>query len=607
MAFKRSVSFGYGDPDQGALVLGGENSHDFSIVGSDYTESYSSFSATVVLRVFGNGSTDDIRAASLKSNIAALKNLMHYSGNFSLQSDAAVTVTDAALSVSGTVLTVSSATAPFTSDHVGQIVDIEGVGSYQISSFASSSSVGCKLAPELTVPSNATGKTLRIGVVQKRTRDSDRLNGFFCRPELQRVDDGDKKFRKTFVWIGRFEKPADSTKDVVGRRVASIAIRANPGTGLRVVSFRGQFTGTHTSVGATQTAIQNYNNAATDSWITGVLSGFGGITFYEKIVDDVSFDDEDDVLTFSRSYQEKNYKDTTSTFNAAGITNQSISLTRRARWAMGLQDKQAPIMLQVSYTAQIDKNVTSADNLVALYQNTIKPHLIQAVKDQFGGAVIIKDEMPTISLDKSTISVFLDVHVRKSPNQNLYAFNKTVAYSLEMRNDIRDRWSQEANDYTTFSPGARITATVRVSTVVLGLPSQSNIDILNFSNKNPAAGVMNESDASEVQAPGSPPFSQTMTGSSGASWILLAAEIEHTPTFMGKNPESEGTNQLYTESEYTSAWLWGKRKVDATISSANPASNKSGFEPSKTMGSPNDPFKHGPIGIFPAGTSWKEI
>ena len=153
MAFKRSVSVGYGDPLQGALVLGGENSASFSIVGADYTESYSSFSVTIVFRVFGNGTTDNGRAESLRKNIEALKNLEHHSGNFSLQSDSDVTVTDAALTVSGSVLTVTSVSAPFVADHLGQVLDIDGVGSYQISEYTSTSSVDCQLAPELTVPS----------------------------------------------------------------------------------------------------------------------------------------------------------------------------------------------------------------------------------------------------------------------------------------------------------------------------------------------------------------------------------------------------------------------------------------------------------------------
>jgi len=82
----RTVSVGYGT-EEGALCLGGMNARDFNLLSTDILDSYAGFTFVAMIRVHGHGANDNARALSLAANIASLKNLLHYSGNFCLASD----------------------------------------------------------------------------------------------------------------------------------------------------------------------------------------------------------------------------------------------------------------------------------------------------------------------------------------------------------------------------------------------------------------------------------------------------------------------------------------------------------------------------------------
>ncbi len=550
---KRHSSLAYGSPALGALVVGGENNDKFSLVDVGLDQSYEQVVVTASIRVFGHGATPKERAADLVTNVSALQDLLHHSGNFGFSAGGDILDTAASLAIGGGKILVTASSAVFTASMVGQALDVEGVGSFQIESIAGAVAT-CTPSSILPLPSAAAGLTIRVGEAIIRTNEAARTTGYRCRVGLVRSQDArDHRYRRTYSLSFRFEGPADSSLDGGGRRAAGISVTTDA-SGRRVAAFSGTFTG----IGASDAVAQYTANVG--GWVTPILTGLGST--FEKVDENISYDDEKAILRFRLIYQEVIYPESEGTFNVAGIKNASVSMARRQVALHGLPSIKAPTFVQVNYSASLDKDLVPHGSVMGFYASTIKPHLLGQINSKFGDPAIIIQEIVTPLFADSQISVFMDVQIKQDTPQ--LSFQKTVSYGLASQREFRQRWKSAPHKYTTFTPGPRIMAAVRVSETRLGQPVHEGAGIFSSEPEFPPGGALDEGNADQFQVPGTPPFPDEILGD-GNQWILIDGNVEHSPLFRGDDVEALGRKDLVVTSMYQTTWIWGEQVIDEVI------------------------------------------
>lgn len=559
-------TFGYGVPTIGQLVVGGENARDFPLIGVNYSESYPTDFATVAFRVIARGATNAAKSADMQTKLAALDDLAQHSGNLCWGGDAEDTIT-ATIAVAGKSITLTrtAGTRDFTLDDVGRIVNIVGVGSFQIGSFASATVVGILANSQLDAPASASGLTVGIAVPLRVVRESDKKIGMQARVKITPLSaPRDHKFRRTFSMQVVIEKPAKSATDD-GRRRASISVITNSGTDLRTVIFRGQYTALNTGVGTSNNAITTYE-ANSLAWSASFITSLAGT--FEKRQDTYDVHDELNVLVFTQVYQEKNFNDTAAALNDTTITNAQVKMVRRSRNIIGNPLYEAPTYLQIAYSAQIKKSVTH-DGILGKYEDAIKRHILSEARSKFSGTnTVIMDEFVTIDPENMIVTAFLDVYMRRGKSPNVLAFKKTVSWNLNTRNDIRQRWDGIPHSYVVFTPGPQIVAVSTVQTRLVGGAAYQGSTRFRIGPKGlvfigRTGGDENTTDTDEFQVPGDPPFTNISQG--GEGWLLLEAEVAVTPFARGLDVERIGATDIITDALYSAVWLWCRVEGDAPL------------------------------------------
>ena len=400
-----------------------------------------------------------------------------------------------------------------------------------------------------------------------------------ARTDLSTADDpNDHKLRRTFTFQMVAERPADSTADDGGRRYANITCTVDTTSRHRVV-----VSGLYTAIATTDAVVQF--KAKAETFAVAILATFevsAGVAMdFEQLTQNYAYDDEKALLNFDFIYQQRRLPESTSTPDLAPIKDQRIVMSRQAVYQLGLDDIVPVIAVDINYQAAIDSTETTYDEILDLYKSTLKQYLLDVAKDRFatGGAqVIVNDESVRIGFDSSSIMVMMSVLLKNDGEfSDLIVWDKTVAYSLNMQKDVRQRWTGAPHEYTTFSPGPMIESSVVVREVILGPPSYRGQDTV-FANQSTPSTMDPDtaSDLSCLQVPGFPPFTG-LTGRGVAlsgegkslGWILMGSEISHTPKFIGTDPDgiSSGSTQL-TETNYVTRWLWGSEVRDSVVGDA---------------------------------------
>lgn len=168
------------------------------------------------------------------------------------------------------------------------------------------------------------------------------------------------------------------------RRSGAFVVRFAP-TRQKIVSFAVEYT-----AGSSKTALQNYEDGSggARAWAAGILSGLGGT--WEVISETRNEEQESKTISATLLYKEILFD------QADGVTDHPKIIDCRARYSVNYEQKKGispstqfnatpRVMVTIAYSAQIDREQESDPlNLEGIYQNTVKPYLINQAHVMLG-------------------------------------------------------------------------------------------------------------------------------------------------------------------------------------------------------------------------------
>ena len=208
-------------------------------------------------------------------------------------------------------------------------------------------------------------------------------------------------------WVCRvtLQKPAnyDSRK---GRREAEIEFDIDASE--RKIA---RFTGVYTAVPSPATGALAQYVSEIDDFCDAFLVAYGdAVTKWNLIRDNPKYDDENKVLRFERVYELINAGEAQGVVNHAALCLQQLSVIRSSfgdRRATDYADETSPFdFIRIGYRANV--KISETTDLQALYDGTIRPHLLGQVND----TLIISRE--DVNLDKANNVVVANISGRAS-------------------------------------------------------------------------------------------------------------------------------------------------------------------------------------------------
>lgn len=224
--------------------------------------------------------------------------------------------------------------------------------------------------------------------------------GFNAEPEIRVVQgrQNGPKFRNYACSI-TVELPADLTGQA-GRRDNTVAY-SHEKNDRRTYTFRG----TYTALGSNDATAQF--TASISAYETAQLPGGANWQF---LTQDIQVDDTDKNLQFTRVHKEITLDQAIGTPNHASVKEQQLKIRRvdtggQNSYINGNAVKPLSTF-SVDYTAIIDINVTPSSGLVALYEGTLKPHILNEISSNLRGTAgsSIDDENVEYDLENNVIS-----------------------------------------------------------------------------------------------------------------------------------------------------------------------------------------------------------
>ena len=463
---KQRETVAYGHPDFGGIVFGGERPNkDYSLEQWDFTEDDESYKITVTFYVYGDDKADFV------SKIRALEAGARNSGNIAITSGVSVTRTVDITSAAQVVTITRTTGAVFTSFDLGMPIDLEGVGTFQITRFVSGSVVEARVVDGLTVPANASGLTATIGHTHFAAVDDPDKDIYLARAEIDRSPDGDDDdLRRRFIFTVTAGKPASKARaSGFGNRKKAFYKVSTGGDGLKSITFRGVYT-----AGDGENALAAYNNATTgfQAWVATVTAAFVGTTgpFEIEGKDSFEVDDEEGLLSFGGTRRQVNFPETATEVNSGLISGTQVRFTRSLDLVHGLPNIHKPYLVQLSYSTQVDAAQTPYEDILALWRSTIKPHLLNEAANIFGTVLVILNETsPAIDAANNRLGAGMTVLVSKS-GSSIYQYRKTVTYDFDEKITDDDLHDGLPNTYASWTPQANTSASVIVAITQLGQP-----------------------------------------------------------------------------------------------------------------------------------------
>jgi hypothetical protein len=598
----------YGDPSYGGWALGGANAHRFTLLSWAASEDLETRTIRATLAVHDTGAADREGQFQLTRNWLEVTR-----GNLGITVGVDRTITVNGAFVSGTRRLTLTRTAgdSFVEEDVGLPVTVAGV-SFPISVFTDTDTVVAVLPPGVTPPA-ISAASLTIGLPLIRCADVDgdgdaiKVGGVGGRTTVSRTaDPDDDATRRVFELVVAYELPAAEVRtgaDFLHRRTSSITRVTNSAGLVGSLTFSGTVTsGVDSGVGKSASAILS---TAVDAWAlaTAALIVPGATLELDPAAPDV-WDDEDNILTFQRTFREINFPDTAAAANDPRITGAQVVVGRSYQNVHGIAGGRAPFQVQVNYSAGITAkgvNAVTYRNLPDLWKRTIKPHLVSEVQAFFGGTpVIIGGTDPVIDPVSSTIQASLVVMIEGS-GSNVYSYSRTTSMDLDEQLEADPLYDGKDHTYVLFSAGQALTGAVQVQVVQVGEPTRLRrggrgggnalADLsglggggLFFSGgalsiSLPSPGVFglgggggdsdnanNSPNSYEVfPNPGEPSRFYAAAGVSiaGGKWVPTRRRASESPSFWGQDPDDLGSRVQVTTTTYISEYLYVK---EGTIS-----------------------------------------
>jgi len=603
----------YGDPTDGGIVIGGFNAGIYDLLTWDKDDNLES--RTVVSSWQMHNTTDALFVARKD---AAFRALGGQRGNLGLTAGTDRTITADVVTAAQFVTLTRTAGDSFASTDVGLPVHLTTAttASIQITRFISTSSVECRVVAGFTPPPTESGITATIGEVIIRCVDQDgastpaplKVGGLSARSRVGRdLDVEDDPDRRLFSFSVVFERPAAEVRlesDKAHRQNTKVS-KMTTETGLARVTFSGTVTAGMDS-GTPKTAVAILSTAI-DTWIANELLAISASATFELVGAKPDFyDDEKNILIFSRTYSEMNFPDLASATNDPRITGAQVLMSRQYQNIHGLSSGRQPYIVNLQYSAGVTATGASATDYTeidTLWAKTIKPYLAGRIKALFGGAVVITGGSdPVIDPVSSRVSASIVCLISKS-GSNVYAYSRTTTMSLDERFSIDDIWDGVDFTHVLWTAGRALTGSVEVKVVQLGEPERlrKGIDAqfgggiqlnggavsLGMPSANILQGSSSGGSASQTvrdsgssyttfPEPGQP--SRFFPGVTGGKWIPLRRAANETPTYWGNDPDGVGSKVQVTTTAYKTDFIYCKSgtKFDPAIPRATTGGGASG-------------------------------
>jgi len=366
-------------------------------------------------------------------------------------------------------------------------------------------------------PSNYSALNVRTTLTKSGSKiDSDRL--------------------RQYSWHVECNLPADDLTNDVYRREATWEIDFSES---RRVSI--SFSGTYTAGGG-NTAKTNYD-AQVGTWITAVFTALSLTEAnYELLTEKISAqDDENAILSFTRSYREVLFNEAAATLNTAAIQNAQVRFERVSDNKHGLNQVGA-FRANISYSCSVDNDdgtYGTAASLKTLWVNIIKPHLLtQATTIWGGGMSAVENE--SVSTDVSEHAISANMSVLLSGGNGILSYSEIVDITHDLRRNVRDVWDGEPFTYIFWSPGSKITARQTVQVEKIGGPLRQ-----------PQTVRLLGSSLLLIAQPG------------GGSWQLLSDTANNGSEYVGNDQDGKGVAKEVYKTTYVREFIFAAKWTPA--------------------------------------------
>jgi len=510
---KQKERIAYGRPDFGGIVIGGENNTRFTL-GDDWIDDFDGDKITVATSFWVHGT-----ASEIEERVASLKALVQDLGNLGITgADLTTFQGDLSLSARDVVLDVPS--APFTEEMIGLPVDVEGVGSFQITEFVNTTQVKCLQPQPLALPASASTLNMTVGIIFRHHNEVKKTGGINGRGRVTHVPSIDNEpGRRRFNLLLTFTAPAEDFRgDGNNRQKGRIQFRDPAGCPRAAL-----FTGSYTAADAAQ-ALTIFNAEVTSYVAANMLALLGTGVSWEKVGDDIlDFDDNKNELNFTLIRQEIPVAQSVDDFDHSAISNANITINVTQDYQHGLSGITPPSIVNVGYTCVLVRGQFKNEDIDELWNETVYPHLVGLVE----------------SFEKSTVVVFQNEHsyqpttcrlsgvvraVLTDTGDSIINYQRTVNYALGRRKTFRDVWDGVDYSLIESSPGP----------IILAVVSVRYTEIQVSKRKSQGIGIFGQGTAGQLASGG---------GSSGLFGIGASLQISIDDSSV-ENSEDEGNLQF---------------------------------------------------------------
>ena len=263
------------------------------------------------------------------------------------------------------------------------------------------------LTDEFTTPRQRLRLIIGTGgeATTKYDLDPSTNTGFNAEPEISQVGTRMDTVRSAVFEVS---VTVDLPFTLTGQegRVGSSVDLITSSNGIRTL----QLAGTYTALSSNDARAQF--NAEIATWAVDVIDNELGSSsaLWEQIAPDtVSWDDTNSLATFRRVYREVIYNQTGAGLNHAAVKEPSLLITRTSLHpGDSLDGVDRPVEMGVVWSAMIDKGTT---NLQGFYEGTIRPYLLDLVRQFASGTLTVVQDSPTFDGPRNTIGATLRVIV----------------------------------------------------------------------------------------------------------------------------------------------------------------------------------------------------
>src|SRR5574343_17414 len=341
--------------------------------------------------------------------------------------------------------------------------------------------------------------------------------GFDCLPTLTRnANTKNTGYSRSYNVSLPFGRPAIwERSETVGLRSRTVSVSADA-SGRRAVSISGEFTAVRENDGKAQ------YEARVEDLCTAVLAYIDSNvnTYCDKVADGFNLSTNNKTCSFSRTYRENLYDQGSSALSADAIVDQTLVINRSEDAMAYSPSFVNPIMLSVSYNANIDKTKKSGNDLEDFWESDIRDWLINTAKEFIPTAIsihVIKDN-PVFDVDNNTISAQMLIMAFSAPTS--------------------------AETGTTSSDGNRISMTITStdsnSSGMIAIPVYTGDPLDFYVFQGPSIIMRNASKTlrvldtkSKTSLPSEYTTRNPVGGDSGGDWVVLNVSHTKTPLKIG--------------------------------------------------------------------------